>query len=534
MNFRSEKIPYRQTAAFSKLVLDYIDQADAVKAFYEHAPSLNGIQKAISDRKNFRYNRALLVEELKKQYKDLSAGDKVNRNIASLFSENTFTITTAHQTNIFSGPLYFIYKIMHAVKLADHLNETLKEYHFVPLFFIGSEDADLQELNHIFLDGEKLEWRTSQKGAVGRMKLDKGIGEMISKMEGRLSVEPFGSEIMKLIRDCYKEGETVQSATFRFVHSLFSEYGLVILMPDNREFKTIMRDIFRDDLMNQSAAVAVEQSIKKLSDAGYKVQANPREINLFYLMDAVRERIELNGDSYSVVNTGIRFSQKELLKELTDHPERFSPNVILRGLYQEALLPNVAFIGGGGETAYWLQLKELFTHYKIPFPVLILRNSFLVIEKKWQQRILKSGLLAEDFFLPEQQLMEKFVTGSSTRKLKLNGEIQQLELLYEKIKEQAVAVDASLEKHTESLKQAMVSRLQQLEKKMMRAEKRKYADLQKQIRKIKDRLFPGGGLQERADTFSFYYALWGKEFLTALYDHSQDLQQEFVILTGTD
>jgi uncharacterized protein YllA (UPF0747 family) len=225
------------------------------------------------------------------------------------------------------------------------------------------------------------------------------------------------------------------------------------------------------------------------------------------------------------------FTREQLLTELQEHPERFSPNVILRGLYQESILPNIVFIGGGGETAYWLELKDLFEHYKIPFPVLVLRNSFLIVENKWQEKIAKSGFTPEDFFLPEQELLDRHVRKESRNHIKLNGSMTELEHLYDEFKKQAAAVDTTLEKHVDALKLKTVHRLQELEKKMLRAERRKFSDQQRQIHAIKTHLFPGNGLQERRENLGYFYAKWGFEFLQKLYEHSPALEQEFVILT---
>ncbi|MEO8406419.1 MAG: bacillithiol biosynthesis BshC, partial [Chitinophagaceae bacterium] len=237
------------------------------------------------------------------------------------------------------------------------------------------------------------------------------------------------------------------------------------------------------------------------------------------------------GLSWKVLNTDISFTKDQLLYEVSDYPERFSPNVILRGLYQETILPNIAFIGGGGEIAYWLQLKGLFQHYKVPFPVLVIRNSFLVVEKKWQEKIQKLGFTIEDFFLPERELLNKLVTKESKNETRLNGSLTAVEQLYEQFKKQAAAVDNTLTKHVDALKLKTVYRLQELEKKMLRAEKRKFTDQQRQISAIKTALFPGNGLQERNENVSYYYALWGKDFIAKLYQHSLALEQEYVIIS---
>ncbi|MBI3138683.1 MAG: bacillithiol biosynthesis cysteine-adding enzyme BshC [Sphingobacteriales bacterium] len=530
MNFTSTRIPYRQTGAFSRIAVDYIDQAKALRPFYGEPLSLQGLTRAIENRKLFPGHRELLVQELKKQYEGVESPDKVQRNITSLLSPDTFTITTAHQNNIFTGPLYFIYKILHVIKLANELNTTLPAYHFVPVFYIGSEDADLEELNHIRVGGEDLTWLTRQKGAVGRMKLDKAVPELISRMEGQLAILPFGKEIISLLRSCYKEGTTLQEATFHFVNALFAEFGLLILLPDNPELKRTMLPVFRDELLSQPAAAIIGKTAVQLEQAGYNVQASARAINLFYLKGDIRNRIEQKGELYRVVDTDIRFTETEILAELEEHPDRFSPNVILRGLYEETILPNIAFIGGGGETAYWLQLKELFAHYAVPFPVLILRNSFLLVEKKWQELIRKLDYTIEDFFRDETKLLDGLVEKESPGKTRLNGALAELELLYDAFKKQAAAVDSSLEKHVEALKLKTVHRLQELEKKMLRAEKRKFSDQQRQIQAVRKHLFPGNGLQERSDNISYYYAKWGPAFLQKLYEASLTLEQEFVIL----
>lgn len=531
MDCSSTRIPYRQTNSFSKTVLDYLDHAEGLKPFYIHPPSIQGIQQAIEARKSFAGNREVLVAALRKQYANAVTTDLVKNNIEQLLSANTFTITTAHQNNIFTGPLYFIYKIVHAIKLADQLKQSLPAYNFIPVYYIGSEDADLDELNHIHLGGEKLQWNTKQTGAVGRMKVDKDLLKLIDKMEGQLSVLPNGIEIVSQLKEFYKEEATIQDATFGFVNSLFAQLGLIVLLPDNPSLKKEMISIFKDDLLHQSASAIVERTAEQIQQAGYKAQANPREINLFYLKDDKRERIEKVSNEWAIINTTDRFTEDQLLEELNAYPERFSPNVILRGLYQETILPNIAFIGGGGETAYWLQLKSLFENYKVPFPVLVLRNSFLIVEKKWQEKINHLGFAIEDFFLPEQELMNKLVAKESKNATKLNGSLTALENLYETFKKQAAAVDTTLEKHVEALKVKTVFRLHELEKKMLRAEKRKYADQQRQIKAIKDHLFPGNGLQERKENVSYYYAKWGKEFIQQLYKDSLSLEQEFVILT---
>jgi len=530
MDCTSTRLSYASTGVFSKIATDYIANAPALAPFFQHAPTLDGIKNAIKERQQFPTNRKALVEELEKQYATVSRSKQVLNNMQLLLSADTFTITTAHQNNIFTGPLYFIYKILHAIRLAADLKKELPQYNFVPVYYIGSEDADLAELNHIYLDGTKLVWETNQRGAVGRMKIDTALLRLIDRMEGQLSVEEHGREIIHLIRQHYKSGDTVQHATFSFVNALFAEYGLIVLLPDNGSLKKQMLHLFEDDLLHQTASSIVGKTSGQIQDAGYKTQAHPREINLFYLKDDIRERIELHSNEYSVLNTALQFPQEQMLAELQWHPDRFSPNVILRGLYQETILPNIAFIGGGGELAYWLELKELFQHYKVPYPALILRNSFLVVEKKWQDKINKLGFTIPELFSKEQVLLNKLVKRDTINKLQLDGTISGTNALYDSILQQATAIDTTLERHVQSLRQKAMYRLKELEKKMLRAEKRKFSDQHRQIQAIRKTLFPGDGLQERTDNLAYFYAKWGKTFIDQLYQHSPGLDQEFVVL----
>ncbi len=531
MDCTSQRITYRKTAAFSSIVLDYLDDAAALKPFYKHRPNLEGIKHAIAERSVFATNRTVLVNHLKQQYSAVSESAAVNRNIDLLLQENTFTITTAHQPNLFTGPLYFIYKILHAIKLADTLKQELTQYNFVPVYYMGSEDADFEELGYATVNGVKYQWATQQNGAFGKMMIDKNITQLIHAISGQLLVEPHGKEIVDALLASYKEKTSIQDATFAFVHFLFERFGLIVIIADAKELKQQMIPVFEDELLNRSSSKLVTQTIAALEQQQYKVQAGGREINLFYFDEDLRERIEADGDGFAVANTTIKFTRDEMLKELHAHPERFSPNVILRGLYQDTILPNIAFIGGGGELAYWLELKNVFAHHHVPYPVLLLRNSFLITEEQWLDKITKLDFTLEAFFQSSETLLNEYVHRSTINKIHLNGSLEQAEAFYTALKQQAATVDPTLQQHVDSLKVKAIHRLQELEKKIIRAEKRKYADEQRQIQTIKQQLFPGNGLQERKESFLGIYAKKGKSIIDALYQHSLSLEQEFIVLS---
>ena len=529
MLFSAQHIRYRDTAKFSKIVLDYIEEAAPLRPFYTAAPTAAGIKQALEAKQNQPIDRAVLVQVLKEQYNNITESPEVAKNIEALLSPATFTICTAHQPNLFTGPLYFIYKILHTIRLAEDFTKQFPAYRFVPVYYMGSEDADKDELNHTYIHGKKYSWQTAQTGAVGRMLIDKDVVQLLNEMAGQLNVLPFGQEIVQLLQNCYTVGKTVQAATFEIVHALFKKFGLVVLIPDHGVLKKLMRAVFEDDLFRELPSQIVEKTCAKLGQQ-YNVQAQPRAINLFYLEAGIRNRIVKEDRHFSVHETSIRFTEAELRAELENHPERFSPNVILRGLFQETILPNIAFVGGGGELAYWLQLQDLFAHYKVPFPVLVLRNSFLIVEKEWQERLRKWNISTELSFAPALQIINA-VLEKEGKLPQLNGELTQLKAVYEDLKKLAAGVDVTLDKHVEALKVRAVQQLQNLEKKMMRAERKKHESLQRQVHHFKETLFPNNGLQERAENISVFYAKWGSGFIDELLQHSLSLEQQFTVLT---
>ncbi len=287
--------------------------------------------------------------------------------------------------------------------------------------------------------------------------------------------------------------------------------------------------ILEDDIFNHTSSKIVEQTSEKLSKQ-YKAQAYPREINLFYLKDNLRNRIVPVDDHFSVYDTPIVFTKEEIKNELKTHPERFSPNVILRGLFQEIILPDVAWIGGGGELAYWLQLKDLFKNYSVPYPVLVVRNSFLIVEEKYRRLLKKLNLDAIDLFKGKEALLNEIVKNESESVLSLKDEKSRFEIVYKNIKKLVEPIDSTLQRHVNALETRQMRNLSALEKKMFRAEKRKFNDQNNQLNKIFDSLFPDDGLQERTENFMLFYSKWGNDFFKILYDASLTLEQKFCIV----
>ncbi len=533
MNFTTTQTAYSNTGFFSKMVQDYLGRVKQLEPFYAHPVSPDGIKAAIKDRKHYPTNRALLVEELKKQYRLIPVSKKTETNIDLLLSENTFTITTAHQPNIFTGHLYFIYKILHAIKLAEYLKAEIPGSDFVPVFYMGSEDADLEELGHVYINGVKHEWKTDQTGAVGRMRVDKALIKILDEIAGEITIHPFGKDIIQLMKNCYTDGATIEQATLQMVNELFGKYGLVILLPDNAALKRYFNPVVEKELTEAFSHKIVEKTASAFPKE-YKVQAGGRELNLFYLKDNSRERIVFENSKFKIhpAKGGIEleFDKAAIIDELDQHPERFSANVILRPVFQEMILPNIAFIGGGGEIAYWLELKKVFEAVNIPFPVLVLRNSFLIAEQKHAAAAKKLGFTVNDLFRTEQELLNELVKKESGLQLNLDKEKRSLQELYTNLKATTGFIDITLVRHTEALHKKALDKIEALEKKMLRAEKKKFEAQQRQLHKLKEQLFPHNSLQERIENFMSFYAKWGSGFIDALYKNSLALEQELVVM----
>lgn len=524
-------ISYADTHSFSPLVIDYLAGAAHLNDLISFPADASGLAKAMEARSGFTTNRKLLFNTLSRQYENLPQEAAVNENLRLLQAETTFTICTAHQPNLGTGYLYFIYKILHAIKLSQELKTLHPDKDFVPVYYIGSEDADLDELGTFRYGNKKFVWDAAgQTGAVGRMDTS-SLKPLLNDLFQLLG--PPGEhldELKELLQNAYLHHPTIATATQYLVHRLFGKYGLVALDPDDAALKRTFIEVMKQDLLAHTSLPLVTSTIATLGEHGYKMQAYPRPINLFYLRDDIRERIERVENEWVVVNTSIRWNEAALLEELNSNPERFSPNVILRGLYQETILPNIAFIGGGAEVAYWLQLLPVFQAAAIPFPVIILRQSAMWISRQAAVLRKKTGLTITEIFMPEAELTSQFLNNSFGETINTQSEQQAFIKLLIQLKGKATALDSSLKGSTEAVMAKINHQLQVLEKKMMRAGKRKSATSIVQLTKLKTSLFPGGGLQERFDNFMEFYLQSGHAFFDLLLEHIHPLENSFLIL----
>ena len=505
----SFKIPYSSTNQFSKLVIDYLNEDGQLKPFISHFPSLENFEKQIAEKQNHKINRKVLVEVLKKQNSNLSLSEQSKNNIEKLLSKNTFSMTTGHQLCLFTGPLYFIYKIISTINLSQQLKEKYPKNNFVPVFWMATEDHDFEEVNHINLFGKKIAWDSKQSGAVGHMKL-KGIQKVLNKLKAVFGESKNIQELIQLFENAYLEHNSLATATRYLVNELFGKYGLVIIDGDDKRLKEQVLPIIKKDILQNGFVKSIQKCSNELVK-NYQVQAYVRDVNFFKLSKEKRE----------LIKGGV--TKNEIAKK----PEKFSPNVLMRPLYQESILPNIAYIGGGAEVAYWMQLKTAFKQENIPFPILVLRNSVMLISTKQLQKITDLGFVLEDLFLEEDQLHKQYVQ-IQTSSISLDKEIETINRIFDSMSKKTI--DKNLQSTIKAEKQKQLKSLQKLEKKLLKSEKRKHEITLQKISKLKKNLFPKNSLQERFDNFIPFYLKDEGNFIEILLAELNPLAANFVIL----
>ena len=481
----------------------------------------------LEQRKAFKTDRDLLLKVLRKQYESLSIA--LPDNAEDLLKESTFTVTTAHQPTLLTGPLYHIYKIASTLHLARELNHAQANHTIVPVFVLSGEDHDWEEINHLHLFGRKYQWDRKASGPVGRLSLE-GLELLIKSVEDVFANSPHHKEIRDMLTTCLDKASDYGQFHHLLLHALFNKHGLVIINMDDPELKQAFVPLMEREIKEKFSSTYVPPTQSALESKGFKAQAYCRPVNLFYMSDQRRERIDPSGEDYLKVESGIKCTQAELLDELSSHPDRFSPNVIMRPLYQELILPNLAYIGGGGEIAYWLERKSQFEAAGIHFPMLVRRNSLLMIDKPSVSLIQKSTLTREDIFLDIDTLVKKFLRSHSQAELDFSVEMKMIMDAYRALAGKAEKIDPTLANAilAEETKQSKM--FEQLGSRLLRAEKQHQDTDIKRIQKLKEKLFPGNGLQERHENFLTFYSQYGDAWIASMIEICNPFNEKFTLL----
>lgn len=534
ISLKKSEVELAETGYFQGLMLDYISGKESLKSFYTYKPQIDAFEQIIQDKSTENINREVLATLLQEQYTGISNFELQKNQIELLRKNTTYTVCTGHQLCLFTGPLYFVYKIITTINLAEALKKRYPHYDFVPLYWMAGEDHDFEEVRSVNLFGKKLSWEhPNPKGAVGDLSTA-SIAPVLDELKQIAGDTDNAKELMQLFSDAYLRHNTLAEATRYLVHYLFGKYGLVVVDGNDARLKREFVSILEDDIFNNSNYKLVNQTIAEIEQTGGKAQVNPRLINCFYIQPNMRERIEFANGRYNVLNSDISFTADELRKELQQHPERFSPNVVLRPLYQQKILPNLAYIGGPGELAYWLEYKRMFDFHKINFPVLIPRNFAMLIDPKSLQQVQKLGFDIAGLFKDTAVLIKEFINKNAGAAVSLKEQEQELAGIYSAVSTKAIVVDSTLKGSVEAELQKALNSLKAIEAKLLRAEKQKQETSLNQIKKLKERFFPNDSLQERHDTLTPYYLKSGKVLIDELKDTFEPLEYKMnVLVYGT-
>ncbi len=525
-------LPFSAVSQLSKTDVAYATQDPVLRPFYRHEPDPDGFLQAIEVRKTIQTDRETLVAVLREQYRELTNSDVVQEQITTLLQADTFTVTTAHQPTLLLGPLYFVYKAISTINLANAVQKTTGKQ-IIPVFVLGSEDHDLDELNHIRLFNREIRWNPDLGGPVGNIPATT-LQPVLDELRPILGDTENAHSLWEKIERCYTQSNTFADATQALLHTLLGRFGLVVFNMNHLDLKRKFIPVMWDDLSRQTAHELVGATIEQLQHLGFKGQAAPRDINLFYMQPGSRERIVFENGEYKVLHTDLAFTPEAIKSELEQHPERFSPNVLLRPLFQELVLPNIAYVGGGGELAYWLERRSLFEHYDIPYPILIRRNSVLWFDKDSIKRSLKFGFSPARYFEDTDALVRAFVESQADAEVNLLSEVADLQVIYDRLAQKAQAIDPTLEKAVRADEVKTIAHFQQWESRLVRAEKQKHEVTISQLRSLREKLFPGGSLQERHDNFIPYYLKYGERYFDLLKENLNPFDAGFLILEDCD
>ncbi|MDF3028973.1 MAG: hypothetical protein K0S23_3280 [Fluviicola sp.] len=445
-------------------------------------------------------------------------------NLKLLEDENTFTITTGHQLTLFAGPLYLIYKVLHVVRLAEEFNKAQNEFKAVPVFWMASEDHDFDEVKSTHLFSQKLTWESSQTGPVGRFNMN-DFQEILSQF--KTFFEGKETEISNLI--AIPEKTDYASYLQEFISKLFADFGVLVLQPDNRELKREFIPVILREMASPSAHHAVLDTNKLIETSGFKAQAQSRDCNLFYLKAGERLRIEPVENGLAI--DGKIYTKEELNNLVESEPENFSPNVILRPVYQETILPNLVYVGGGGEMAYWIQLKGVFDVHNTLFPLIQQRISIQLMDGALKKRMDKLNWPNERYFESKEELKKLFLIENEGDDLDLSVLYSEFNALRSTMIEKAKSIEATLESFAEAETVRIKKQLESFEQRLVKQLKQRHEQVLQSIDFISERIIPENTLQERYFHW-LQFAPSGayKELLNQIHREIDPFERELIVI----
>lgn len=525
-----KEIDIRAINQIPDLINEYLSNNDALKNFVEDFPTIENLNQFIEKKKSSYSEdyRNILVEQLKKQYSN--NGIMPPSTINLLNKNTTFTVTTGHQLSLFGGPQFFIHKIISTIKTTEILKNKHPEYNFIPIFWMATEDHDYDEINQVKLFGRTISSENEATGPMGRIKCG-NFNAAFNEIKLMIG-ESEANELLDIFENAMKSNNWAASTRY-WVHHFFKDFPLVIIDGDDKELKKLFISKIKDELTKDYYKTILNTN-NIIENLGYKPQVNPREINLFYMLDNIRERIVYSNNQYVVLNTNITFSEQSILSEVDQYPERFSPNVVLRPVYQESILPNLAYIGGPGETSYWLQLKNYFQKHTTPYPMVILRDFFGWISPKEIDQLNSNEIEIEDLFKNEDNLKKQLALKFTNHTIAFNDENKLISNLENMLVEKATSIDPSIEGMVKAEINNTYNFVNKLEKRLIKAIKQKEEININRILKIKNKLLPNEKLNERTESFIPLYIRYKSEYLENLHQCSNPFNAKLKLITPSN
>ena len=517
------------------LYLDYLYEFENVSEFYKYdfreKEKYAGLFKdIINSRSGIEINLTSLI---KNQYLSLpQASEKTLTNIANLNEKRTLAIVTGQQLGIFGGPLYTFYKIITAIKLARQLKERYEEYNFVPVFWLEGDDHDFNEIRKIKLinkENELSEFTYSEeipeddtKKSIGSLTLTSEINSVLELIKNSLRETEFTPDLLSQLNNFYTEGKTIKQAFKELIFWLFDAYGLVILDPQDKEIKSLLLPVFTREVEGfREHTQKLVLTSAKLEEI-YHAQVKIKPVNLFYSTDDGRYSIEPVDDTFRLRRKRKQFTKEELLDTIKNEPERISPNVLLRPICQDYLLPTAFYVAGPSEIAYFAQVTPLYDFFKIQPPIIYPRASITIIEKNLQAHMDKFNLELKDIFIKADTLKDQIIASVSDKNLDtlFDDSNRQIELIIDDLKTHLFSIDKTISDSSDRYRDKMLSSLSELKNKALQAQKKKHEISLKQIDKISESLYPAENLQERELNFIYFANKYGDAFLKKIFDET--------------
>ena len=524
-------INFRQLAdkeIVSSLYADYTAHFERVAEFYSgNYTAPESFRHKINQLQNKNYQRNILHRVLNDQNREYHSGIKTLAHIDLLSNDNTFVVVTGQQLGLFTGPLYTIYKAITAVKLADKLSQDHQEYNFVPVFWLEGEDHDFEEINKLNIinptnDVAVIEYLIGGKplerniGATGSIVIDDNIEQFFASTAGSLMQTDYAAALLETMRGYYKTGNTFLKAFTGFFNHIYEDSGLVFLNSNTAEFKKILSPFFEKEInSNSEASKLVIQKSAELEEH-YHAQIKAKALNLFMYHKGGRHLIEPSesGDYY-LKNLRQRFTKDELLSIASTTPDLLSPNVVLRSLCQDTLLPTVAYVAGPAEIAYFAQLKPVYKFFDVTMPIIYPRASVTIVEEKIQKVLEKYSLDLIDLFGDVESIIAK--VSDQVSEVKVDSLFDSLESRIKDAVNEArfgiQQIDPTLNGTIDSTLVKFQQQLDVLKHKTQKAQQQKEEISLKQIKKAAMNIFPRGNFQEREFSVVQYLNKYGPDFV---------------------